>query len=431
MTTLASRLRAGLSAGIALRVLILLAAAAIVVQVLGYPRPPVPDSDEYRRMAAGDAQHVEKPFANRILHPLTVRAVSFATGSGPDTAFVIVSFLSAMALLFAVVDFTRQSLSVLSLAAMLGTPLAIDLLRDVYLPDLFHAGLVGLYLVALSRGRHLTSLAVLVALQLARESTVLLAFIVVVIALYRGRWQLAAGTAAASLLGIIIVAGVTSTGPSNIHGLGGIMYLLAKVPADFASNVLGVIPWTDTYAVHFPGKYAGQPLWHMTVPSWFPTGAIREVGVYRFDVARPPTTAVHLLTAFGILPTLVWMVMARGRAAIFRQPPLAISVAFGYGVAAYALAPMTGVSVGRLVGYAWPAFWIAVPVLSLSRDRPGHHAAGRLWYSYIACCWLPFLIGMTGLAGATLYVVVAAGAVLLHALFWWGVRSRTIPVLGF
>ena len=278
-------------------------ALAAGVALFGIPYEPVPDSGHYIHMAGGQMQLAPKPFANRILHPFVAQGLVQTTGCGVDLAFAMLAIAAFCLLVTAISCLTPESLSGVEMAALLASPLLFNLFRNWYLPDLWHAAWLAFFLLALHRRWFVSSLAILFILQISRESTVLLALVVVLLAVVQRRWKYAIGAGIAVALGILVVRHFTKSAQPNIHHMNDLAYLVAKVPANTLANLLGVIPWTDSYQQQMPEFYPGAPLWKMAVPHGLPSGGIHEIGIYRIDPQQPLRTALLWLT----LPVKLFM----------------------------------------------------------------------------------------------------------------------------
>ena len=99
--------------------------------------------------------------------------------------------------------------------------------------------------------------------------------------------------------------------------------------------------------------------------------------------------------------------------------PLWLRAALVYGLVSALLAPAAGTMLPRLVGYAWPAFWLAAPLLwgALPAERrnrlilAGLHAGAGLLVPLLAAARpldVPFLAGV-----ALVGIVLNAGAAVL------------------
>jgi hypothetical protein len=187
--------------------------------------------------------------------------------------------------------------------------------------------------------------------------------------------------------------------------MNGMLYMVSKVFANTAANILGVAVWTDSYARQLPHWYSEMPVWKMSLPDWFSLGGIKEIGIYQFDPMSPVRTAVIFFSLFGVLPALLVHTCMHAGWKQIKNLPFTILVSFVSGIAFYCLGPVSGRSVDRLVGYGWPVFWVVLPLLCFS-DRSVQCGTKRmlsssdstlLWLIQICCQWGPILVLRAGL----------------------------------
>jgi hypothetical protein len=154
-----------------------------------------------------------------------------------------------------------------------------------------------------------------------------------------------------------------------------------KVPYNFLHNVFGITIWSN---VHLD---FGEPVVRWSLPHLLQFGADREIGLI-FGKRPPAETFLHLFTIFGFAPILLWH--WRGRIAQVRLWPAAVQLAFFYGLVMYPLATALGAWTGRLIGYAWPLFWLAGPcVFKLPGLKARPAEAAFLALCYLLVAWLP------------------------------------------
>ncbi len=396
---------------VALAVLALL--AVVAVAALSVPVVVDVDSTHYIDIALGHLADVHQPFSSRALIPLVAGGLSTTTGLSLERSFVTIGLL-ALATLVAALAVTHARSEVRPAAVLiLVTPLLVDLTQQFYLPDLGHAALVALYLLTLYTGRQRLALLALFVALLARESTLLLSLCVIGSALARRQRGLALQTAAVTIAGWSLSMVIAGQGQPNIHGANGLIYLVGKVPFNALRNLLGVFLWTDTLAANDPAVFSHAPLFAFAVPSWAPLGAIHRVGLYALVPEYPLTTLQTLATHFGVLPFVVladtWARWRRRGRSLWADLPLAVQVALAYGLIAYVAGTSLGASVHRLIGYGWPAFWLAAPLLFLRSPR-GSPGLGRLAALHFVIAWAPFVlraIGVSLIATALVSIAIA------------------------
>lgn len=464
-----------------------LVAVAVGLLVRGIPRVPDVDSVSYRLMAAGRMNEVVRPYANRILHPLVVRGVgevlkcgsskvrecgrrdvlkcgsSEVQKSGTDSgsqndfktlalpnfrisletlAFCVVAVTSLVIALAALADLMPQ-LSTVPFAVLVASPTLCLFSVNVYLHDLFALALTALLFWALAAKRLPLAFALLFLLQTTRESTVVIAAAVLAAGAYRRQWGWTLGTCVALAAGCAFVTAVSREALPNIHAMSGAVYLLAKVAANGAENLLGLTVWSDTYARQLPNFYPAPPVWQMAVPSWLPLGGMRVVGVYSVDFWRPLEVAVLLLSAFGVLPAVLckrgvvlvttsggrlpvlgggWRTHLSGIARFFGGQPPAVQVAVIVGAAFLLLSPFAGRTVERQIGYAWPLFWLTLAEAREAevggrRSDLNHTGFARsrfFWLVHGGCMWWPVLLARSGLPRGTTALLGLVGVAVCY-----------------
>ena len=354
-------------------------AAAVVASVAVVPRAEDVDSSSYRMMARGESAC--RPYANRVLHPATVRGLS-AAGVPMSAAFAATTIASALVFYALLLARMRRIRPTWKVFALLVSPLWWVWGGNFYIQDMVAAAFAAILFCATDMAscaaggkfpyRRKTGLCLvalsLFLLQLTRESSVVFAMTLAVLA-WRGKdRRLALASVAAMVAGMAVVAWASRNASPNTNELGGFAYMVCKVVANGVRNFTGMIPWNDGYAARLAFYYPDPPLWKCTLPTFMQWGNVHEIGVYSF---KPGTIAVTLATWLlyfpGALPLLARL-RGEGRLSVFvcggfARLPLDVRLALVAGGAFWILAPFSGTSLMRLVGYAWPLFWIALPHL--------------------------------------------------------------------
>jgi hypothetical protein len=250
--------------------------------------------------------------------------------------------------------------------------------------------------------------------------------VAVAVALWQRRWRFAVGAVAATLAGMLVTAAVTRSAQPNFHHLGTMAYLFSKAVANTLNNIFGVIPWANTYATHAPEHYAEAPIWKMALPSWLSVGAIREVGIYRFNGINPAVTVFTMLTAFGVLPGLLLARKARAwRQVLSADTTMVLPVAAVYGALSFMLVPVLGMSLERYVGYAWPAFWIALPLLVQQTQGAARMLLPKwLWCCQAGCSLLLAAFSVPCLQPQWTFGMLVVLVLLLNVLAWRWARAH-------
>ena len=376
-------------------------AAALGIFLRGIPKEVDIDSHMYLAMARGEMSEVVQPYANRVLHPLLARGIAALGVENLETVFLGLAAMSLALFALAIAMLVDRRVSKPEFFILMLSPVLCLYCLNIYLSDLFYLALWGFFLVALQRGKLLPAAALLFTMQLTRESTVALAGVVVLAALWKREWKWAVAPAIAVACGMAVVAWLARSAQPNIHNMGGLAYMVTKVFANLSANVCGIIPWSDSYALRFPERYCDAPVWRTVPPAWIPLGGVREIGIYKFDPMAPVWTLSVLLGTFGILPVLLfrWWQRAGWRHALRLPFPLLAILASG--VLFYALGVVTGRSAERLVGHGWTAFWVALPLLVCFKTALPDKA--KLWSAHAACQWAPVLFARMAPPGGAMW----------------------------
>lgn len=380
------------------------------------------DSRYYINLAEGNIREIPKPFSTRILHPIMVQVLVKVSGLNTDQSFLTWGILSLVVLCLAVSQIIRLAnipnpyiLSVVALAS----PLLLSMFRDYYLPDLFYASLLGLFFLftfehAESQKMYRwASLLVLFLLFLTRESTILLVLSLVLISIYKAsERKFALSAIAIALIGILVHSLVGRLGQANIHAINELLYLGLKIPFNFLKNIFGVQLWTNTFAAQTIDTC--KPLVQMNLPVWLSLGSVRNLGVCPFEPAYPLKTIKFLLTTFGVAPTIVLFFLGKDFKRILRNSPFWLTVALTYGLISFFIGTSVGASVERLIGYGWPCFWIAAPVLLFEYFHIGQKSTNKLLVFYLIACWTPWLVNNLNYKSSQSTIFVIFVALVMH-----------------
>ena len=353
------------------------------------------DSGWYLKIARGEGQEVPAPFAGRLVHTGLARLLTNA-GLDPEWAFVVLAVLAFWITLTVIFGLHRRGgVPVpVTVFAVVGW-LAAALLRDATLPDIHAAAWLSLITVA-AVYRSLWVFPLLVGAILCRESLTLFGLVLAVMA-----WRDRPRFALALITTMVVGLGASSllSGAGNVHGIRGPLYLATKFLFNFSRNVCGWELYVETI------DYC-EPIRTWTLPAWVPSGDVREVGVCGFNPRRPLWLLVAWSGLFGVIPGLLWARRERVRAA-WSETPIGIRAALIFGLIMALVAPMSGSSLERLVGYGWPAFWLATPLLvgSLTGDRRQGIILGIL---QVTAAWGLLLLAWSAPVSVPVLAVTAA-----------------------
>jgi hypothetical protein len=183
-----------------------------------------------------------------------------------------------------------------------------------------------------------------------------------------------------------------------------------KLAHNGVRNVLGLETWVNTL------DYC-EPVVRWELPAWLRVGQIESFGFCGFSLWQPLHLLFWWLTLFGLAPVFALRRLVPDWRAGRWQPEPWLGIAFVYGLASFLAAPVLGSSLDRLIGYGWPAFWVAVPVAAVRLCRWSGGVVRRLLAIHLALSCLPalLLLQVPRLAMLVPALVLAAG---LLAVAW-------------
>ncbi len=360
-------------------------ADAIYTLVSGESAFVMADAPFYLAIARGDYSQVMQPFASRQLGALIVTGLVRMLHWTVERGFVVEGFVSLVFMLGAVYYLVSQSKAPRwMLLAIAVVPFWGTLLQYLVLPDLwFSALLAGMLLLIASEQMLLASL-MLFPLMLSRESTSLVLVCFLIAAWKALRWRDRVVAVVSTVAGGVVVGRLAARAQTNTEHLPQSVYMLAKVPWNFLHNILGIVPWSNVYP-----RLCTVPAWTMPLHA----GPVRAVGVCGFSGHSWELIAQAMLTSFGLLPLLVAMLWQRRNRAAKRSVLLRFTLL--YGGVSLALAPLLGIWFVHLIGYAWPLFLVALPLLfdELPETLPTGDRAGAAMAFFClhgAACWVSY-----------------------------------------
>lgn len=351
----------------------------------------VSDARFYLGIATGDYSQVMQPFASRQLGALIVAALEHIPHWTVERGFLVEGGVSLVFMLVAIYYLVlRTTAPRWILLAVALVPFWTYLLQDLVLPDLWYSALLAAMLLMLA-GEHMLEAALMMfPLMLSRESTSLTLVCFLMAAWGWLRWRDRIVAVVSTIAGAVIVSHLAARAQPNQEHLPLSMYMLAKVPWNFMHNVLGIVPWSNVNP-----EYCTVPIW--TMPVHF--APVQAIGVCGFSLVSWIEMTQAILTNFGLLPMLVACLWWRRRR--FAMQNVLLRFTLLYGSVSLLLAPMLGTWFVRLIGYGWPIFFVALPLLfdrfsetSLAGSRAaaavgffGVHLV--LFYASSRWLWLP------------------------------------------
>ena len=319
------------------------------------------DARFYIAMARGDYSQVMQPFASRQLGALLVTGWIRLFHGSVETGFLIEGTASIVFTLVAICYLAlKTSAPRWLLFAMAFLPFWNFLLQDLVLPDLWYSALLALLLLMLEEERMMAAAIMMFPLMLSRESTVLTLLCFLVACWKRLGWTQRITAVTSTVAGSLVVKHLALRAQPNSEHLPASIYMIAKVPWNLMNNVFGLVPWSNVNT-----QFCVVPRWAFPVH----VGPVHAIGICGFSATGWGLISEALLSEFGLLPLLLGFLWWRGRK--LGTPSMLLRFTLVYGLASLVLAPMLGTWAARLIGYAWPVFFVALPMLF---DRIPHGA---------------------------------------------------------
>lgn len=374
------------------------------------------DSDipYYIDIAKGNMAAVLQPYASRQLAPHVARWLAELCHTSVQWGFIVEQVIS-LVVLTAVLGWLLDAFDteLWMLIAIAGPSFWAQSFNGAGLPDLWYSALLVLFLVFLYRRSWLLASAMLLVLYVSRESTLLVLICFLIAGWREIRFQGRVVAVAASIVGMITTRSLIPPGTENREHFGPVAYMAGKVPWNFLKNVAGFAPWNNLN----PGN-CSTPRWTIAVPF----GAMHMVGLCSYNPLLPLTTLRVALSSFGLLPLLLVYVWIR-RSTAFSLDSVVLRFTLIYGVASFLLAPELGSSVSRLFSYAWPLFFVALPLmLSGEGIRPLSSTAAKFVGLHVAVSWSAAL--RPGGFSEVSFNLIMIGTICVANVAGWFLLSR-------
>ena len=373
--------------------LVAAAALATVVIVLNVPLTPSYDGSDskwYLAIATGHIDTVVKPFSSRFLHPFLAGWISSHFSLDLAQSFLLINAVSLFLFFVIVSSLFKKVLRWAPLLFLVfPLPFFIERFADFFSPDIFYVFLTALFFLFLYYEREGLSLLTLFFLFLARESTVLLGFVFLVVTLMRSKRMTAAAALVVVVISFFTASQIGNLGIPNAHHLSNFAYLIVRIPFLTLQN-LGITPWVNT----LPGTCV--PLFRLGLPHLSFLGDIREFGFCGFHLSVLVNTLTSFLSVFGVMPAVLWYLLSRKRKEIIKGVPRWLLIALLYGVGYYLITIGSTTGVSRFVGYSWPALLLATPFLAQRYLKMDARFAVKILLIHMSVTLLPFLVEAVG-----------------------------------
>ncbi len=311
------------------------------------------DARFYLGIATGDYSEVMRPFGSRQLGAVVVAVLMHVLHCTVERGFLLEGTASLVVMLVAIYYLVLATTAPRWLLfAIAFVPFWGFLLEDLVLPDLWYSALLALVLLMLA-GEHMLAAAMMMfPLMLSRESTSLTLICFLIASWGWLRWRDRIVAVVSAIAGSMVVSHLAAHAQPNFERLPDSIYMLAKVPWNFMNNVLGLMPWSNVNS-----EFCAVPSWSMQTH----IGRVHAIGVCGFSPTGWINISEAALSDFGLLPLLAGFLWWRYRK--LAAPNVLLRFTLLYGSASLLLAPALGTWFTRLIGYAWPLFFVALPLL--------------------------------------------------------------------
>ena len=370
-------------------------------------------ADTTHYLDLGSGRPTLLPFASRQLGPLLVRGLVKLTHLSVEQAFLVEGTLSLLFFVGTVAFLLVRSRSPRWIVPVLAGMFFWTLVYNgLVLPDLFYAALLCAFLLLLRDGRMLAAGCMMVPLAVARESTLLTLVCLLLAGWRRLRWFEAAVAVVGTGAGLGLAKHLAANALPNTEGISPALYLVAKIPWNLLKNFFGIDPWANVY------RSCEVPRWQMPLH----LGPLTAIGVCRFGWRYPVWLLFEAMAVFGLLPLLLVKLRRVRMASSDGREQLLLRFCVIYGVISFCMAGLLGEAFGRLFGYSWPLFLVALPMLlgASGANFVSMRAARTFLVLHLALTWLNVQLHQP---------LLVVPALALYGLGWWllEVSWRTGP----
>lgn len=359
------------------------------------------DTEHYLDLAAGRPTLL--PFASRQLGPLLARGLVGLTHFSVEQAFFVEGTLALLFFVGTVAFMLVRSRSPQWMAPALAGMFFWTLeYNGLVLPDLFYAALLCAFLLLLRKRWLLAAGLMMFPLAVARESTLLTLVCLLAAGWRRLRWHEAATAVVATGAGIELAKHLAANALPNTEGISPTLYLFAKMPWNLLKNFFGIDPWANVY------RSCEVPRWQMPLH----LGPLTAIGVCRFGWRYPVWLLFEAMAVFGLLPLLLVKLRRVQLPSTDGREQVMLRFCVLYGVISFLMAGLLGEAFGRLFGYSWPLFLVALPVLlgASGANFVSARAAVAFLVLHLSLTWLNIQLHQP---------LLVIPALVLYGLGWW------------
>jgi hypothetical protein len=406
----------------------------ILPQIGGFSHfKTVQDAASYIRMAEGNPDNVLLHHARRMFHPLVVGSLRWIAGT--DIAFLIVGILSLFLFLWIVLTYLHLDWRY-SFPACFGfvfLPYLFVLFHDLYLQTLFFLALSAVFWYLILKKRYLAGVSLLFLMGLTRDETVIIAAAFIVVILLKKQkdlttkpaWLFSGAVLLTTGFGAFLTSFLTRSN-TNLNKLSQLLFSVLRLPLFLFENLTGLQHWLDTYKV-LP-DYTHPPMFVFDLPAWFQKfSAIKQAGIYEWNLILPATLILLILSAFGTGPTILYFFWKKTKFKELRGS-LALNAMLLFGCLIFVLSPALGPPVIRYFVNAWPLFFLVMPVLLKTLWTVDKGETRRILGIYFISSWFcVFTFLQLGLPFTLISILIE---IPLHVYTWRRLNALFAGVKG-
>lgn len=384
------------------------------------------DGANYVAMARGGTKEVYRYFARRIFHPWIVGKLRFFIDT--HSAFLIVARISLLIFLFfsLLVIHYKIKLSLVASIGIIFLPFIFIVYKELYVQTLFFVSLSSLYWFLLIYKRYLLTFFILLLLLLTHDASIIILFSLMSALLIniirhpniRKYYFYFVATIIIGILSSIIIASNMQTN-IDIHRLPPLAFYFLRLPFWGIRNLTGLQLWVDTYKkLYF---YTHEPLIIFNAPGWLSSiSLIKQLGIYDWSFINVNLTLLYIFSIFGTGPTILLYYFKHKNFKINVQPVVFNTILFS-GCASFILGPFLGLPMPRYYCYAWPVFFLILPILLREINQWDRETFFRLLMCYILSGWLFILLpDLKSFFPSFILILIE---IILHVYTWHNLSS--------
>jgi hypothetical protein len=343
------------------------------------------DLKYYHLIASGKLNEVIYPFSNRLLYPLAAGFITLITGISINFSFLLLNLISLVGIIYSITWYFKKESNSSLLSFFILSPLLCFYFQFYYMPDLFFSFLLMLFVISIRKNNLYSICGLLMLLYLTKETALIVTLVLLPIYWFGKEKRSFVIVLIISILMLIVNQFLQYHYKPNIHQLNNILYLVLKMGYNFLYNIGGIRLWSNTFSM-----IPCEPVYFMNLEKYHIFGQIKSVGFCSFDIYRPLATLSILLSVFGILLSgLIFFIRKNKIKTLLTHLPTEVLFSLILGVLLFLVGTSSGSWVYRLVGYGWPAFWIAT-IYFISTGIAKKQAYIILLIVQLCFSWIPW-----------------------------------------